>query len=219
MLQADENLKLRIYNEAIVLQSHDTIADLEEAKRKFLLLGDYKDSAKQAEFCATRINKLSQRKTRKTKLKALGKKVDIILLTLLIVAVIVGLYFGFTVLVEKYEERFSEISSKLASTPFRSETYVDDVKYTITFDFHNNGSGIHYIYESGITKEVKRFNWYLEVPLVGSPYVIVDFKDEEDDEIVFKLRVDYENYPKSLELIDDSFEWWYLIRTKKYQYK
>ena len=118
MLQADENLKLRIYNEAIVLQSHDTIADLEEAKRKFLLLGDYKDSAKQAECCTARINKVVQKNERKALQNGKSKRTKVIILVAVLVAIIALPCFYSVARSASSYKRIPVISANLTNNTF-----------------------------------------------------------------------------------------------------
>ncbi len=193
MLQADENLKLRIYNEAVVLQSRDTIEDLEEAKRKFLLLGDYKDSAKQAECCTARINKFAQKNERQALKKINAKRNKVIILVAVLVAIIALPCFYCTARSASSYKRIPVISANLTNNTFENIYKENDY-----FEFHANGKGYYCYYSVSMwnAEMVKdEFYWQVVIPLVGFPRVMITYQNSSRENFEFKIYTDGHDKP------------------------
>jgi len=180
----------------------------EEAIAQFQSLNGWKDSEEKILLCQRKIEEIKvqlekdrvakeraeQEKAEQAKIAqneaAKKKKKIIILSALAIVVVIISLCIYSPIKKANNEARIPVIEEHLVEKSYSDTYYRNGVTYDDTFTFYSGGTGIRNSDWTDLGEYTKRFTWHIEIPLFGSPYVVVNYDGSEDEDYTFTIVVD-----------------------------
>lgn len=182
----------------------------EEAIRLYESILDYKDSAQRVQKCRCAIEdfkkraedyRIEQEKMTEAMRIQNEKKNKIIKIFVIAIVMIIGISFCIytPIRLSNNKERIPVIENNLVYKTYSHTTKkTNGNTYNDTFVFYSDKTGIRKSNWTDSGNFTKDFSWHVKIPLFGSPFVVINYDESENEDYTFTIFVDSDNRPTAI---------------------